>query len=185
MHCTEIRFKVSVKNLSDLSIYEHTSALPVTSKSGGHILEESAETFWPISLAWIAGRGTNCWPDFLSLPIIVWSTWLIKAENLKACAWIPKRAKFLVSFSSLVKPSPSKKMRGVTTGQRKPNTAGAEQTQHGQLSVTVAQTNAEQSQPDEESTALHGDSAVSPTSETPGSEGKVVEGWHEFLPSCK
>ncbi|MCI4395490.1 hypothetical protein PGIGA_G00181170 [Pangasianodon gigas] len=64
---------------------------------------------------------------------------------------------------------PPKKMRGVIAGQRKASTAAAGQTQQGQSSVMVAPTNAEQTQPDEESTQIHSDSAVSPTSETPGS----------------
>lgn len=78
----------------------------------------------------------------------------------------------LVSPSSPVKMSPSKKMRGVTAGQRKGNTAVAGQTQQGQPLVMAAHTNAEQTQPDEELTSIHIDSAVSPTSETPGSGGK-------------
>ncbi|XP_060760873.1 phosphatidylinositol-4-phosphate 5-kinase, type I, alpha, a [Neoarius graeffei] len=70
---------------------------------------------------------------------------------------------------SSLKTSPSKKIRGTMTGQRKTNTAGAGQTQQGQLLVMVAQTNAEHSQTDEELTPTRSDSAVSPTSETPGS----------------
>lgn len=62
------------------------------------------------------------------------------------------------------------------TGQRKTNTAVAGQTQQSQPSVMVAQTSAEQSEPDEESTPIRSDSAVSPTSETPGSGGNGVEG---------
>ncbi|XP_047015111.1 phosphatidylinositol-4-phosphate 5-kinase, type I, alpha, a isoform X2 [Ictalurus punctatus] len=65
---------------------------------------------------------------------------------------------------SSLKTFPPKKVRGVLTGQRKASTAVTGQTQPGQPSVMVVQTNAEQTQPDEDST-----SAVSPTSETPGS----------------
>lgn len=64
-----------------------------------------------------------------------------------------------------MKTFPPKKVRGVLTGQRKASTG---QTQPGQPSVMVVQTNAEQTQPDEDSA-----SAVSPTSETPGSGGKL------------
>ncbi|XP_026999816.1 phosphatidylinositol-4-phosphate 5-kinase, type I, alpha, a [Tachysurus fulvidraco] len=70
---------------------------------------------------------------------------------------------------SSIKMSHSKKMRGVTAGQRKGNTAVAGQTQQGQPLVMAAHTNAEQTQPDEEPTPIHIDSAESPTSETPGS----------------
>ncbi|KAI5630195.1 phosphatidylinositol-4-phosphate 5-kinase type-1 gamma [Silurus asotus] len=77
---------------------------------------------------------------------------------------------------SSLKTSPSKKVRGPIAGQRKANSAVGGQSQPGQLSVMVAQSNSEQTQSDEESTPVLGDSAVSPTSDTPGSEGKGVEG---------
>lgn len=96
-----------------------------------------------------------------------------------------KKEEILVSFSSLVKTSPSKKVRGgVITGQRKTSSAVAGQTQQAQLSLMVAQTNAEHpTQSDEESTPGQSDSAVPPTPETPGSGGKTVEGWDDSLSS--
>ncbi|KAK3525340.1 hypothetical protein QTP86_030051 [Hemibagrus guttatus] len=70
---------------------------------------------------------------------------------------------------SSLKTFPSKKLRGNTAVQRKANAAAAGQTQQGQSSGMVAQTSAEQTPPDEESTPIHSDSAASPASETPGS----------------
>ncbi|XP_046699997.1 phosphatidylinositol-4-phosphate 5-kinase, type I, alpha, a isoform X2 [Silurus meridionalis] len=70
---------------------------------------------------------------------------------------------------SSLKTSPSKKVRGPIAGQRKANSAVGGQSQPGQLSLMVAQSNSEQTQSDEESTPVLGDSAVTPTSDTPGS----------------
>lgn len=70
-----------------------------------------------------------------------------------------------------------KRLRGSITGQRKVSIAVAGQTQQ----VTVVQTNAEQSQQDEESSPVQSDGAVSSTSETPGSGGKTAERWNDYL----